>query len=95
VIAVTNTDFFAGYVLKSQMKELLEEEAKNAKDVTEQIEEERAKVVARTPVTEDTFKLWHAKKVEAKRKAREEVELERRKKGILNGREIFMQVRVF
>ena len=82
----------AGYVLKSQMKELLEEEAKNAKDVTEQIEEERSKVQARTPVTQETFKAWHAMKADAKRKAREEVEQERRKKGILNGREIFMQV---
>jgi len=80
-----------GYVLKSQMKELLEEEAKNAKDVTEQIEEERSKVQARTPVTQETFKAWHAMKADAKRKAREEVEQERRKKGILNGREIFMQ----
>ena len=33
-----------GYILKSQMKELLEEEARNVRDVTDIIEEERAKV---------------------------------------------------
>ena len=138
-----------GYVLKSQMKELLAEEAaKNARDMTEVclsggqwakaarlwcaaaavivsgffqhrlcgrpcahykarsallaapaparaqvIEEERAKVDAKTPVTEDTFRAWHAKKAEQRRNAREEVEAERRKKGVLNGREIFMQAR--
>lgn len=42
-----------GYVLKSQMKELLEEEAKNAKDITEVIEEQRQKVDAKTPITEE------------------------------------------
>lgn len=56
------------------------------------IEEERAKVEARTPVTAATFEAWHAKKREERRLAREEKEAERRKKGILNGREIFMQV---
>jgi hypothetical protein len=42
-----------GYVLKSQMKELLEQERANAKDIAEVIEEERAKVDARTPITEE------------------------------------------
>lgn len=43
-----------GYVLKSQMKELLEAEAaKNARDITEVIEEERAAVEAKTPITEE------------------------------------------
>ncbi|GBF95907.1 hypothetical protein Rsub_08498 [Raphidocelis subcapitata] len=81
-----------GYVLKSQMKELLEEErAKGSRDVAEIIEEERAKVEARTPITAETFAAWHAKKAEQRRLAREEKEAERRKKGVLNGREIFMQ----
>ena len=40
------------YVLKSQMKELLELEAKNAKSIEEEIEEERQKVDAKTPITE-------------------------------------------
>ena len=81
-----------GYVLKSQMKELLEEEAaRSRRDITEAIEEERAKVEARTPVTEATFAAWHAKKKEQRRLAREEADAERRRKGVLNGREIFMQ----
>ncbi|GLC34909.1 hypothetical protein PLESTB_001177000 [Pleodorina starrii] len=80
-----------GYVLKSQMKELLEEEARNAKDIAESIEEERAKVVAKTPVTEETFRTWHKAKREAKAAKAAADEDERRRKGILNGREIFMQ----
>ncbi|KAG2444374.1 hypothetical protein HXX76_001130 [Chlamydomonas incerta] len=79
------------YILKSQMKELLEEEARNAKDIAESIEEERAKVVARTPVTQATFSAWHQAKRDAKAAKRAADEEDRRKKGILNGREIFMQ----
>lgn len=41
----------AGYVLKSQMKELLEEQNANRKDVADLIEEERSRVVAKTPIT--------------------------------------------
>lgn len=74
------------------MKELLEEEARNAKDVTDIIEEERSKLDARTPINEEVFRAWHKAKMDAKRKAREEADSERRKKGMLNGREIFQQV---
>jgi hypothetical protein len=42
-----------GYVLKSQMKELLEEEASKVRDIAEVIEEERSKVEAKTPITEE------------------------------------------
>ena len=41
------------YVLKSQMKELLELEAKNAISIEEEIENERKKVDAKTPITEE------------------------------------------
>ena len=41
------------YVLKSQMKELLELEAKNAISIEEEIEMERKKVDAKTPITEE------------------------------------------
>lgn len=41
------------YVLKSQMKELLELEAKNAISIEEEIEIERKKVDAKTPITEE------------------------------------------
>lgn len=51
------------YVLKSQMKELLELEAKNAISIEEEIENERKKVDAKTPITEEvlpavTCSLW-------------------------------------
>lgn len=42
-----------GYVLKSQMKELLEAERAAQPSVEEQIEEERATVDAKTPITEE------------------------------------------
>ncbi|KAI7837815.1 hypothetical protein COHA_008303 [Chlorella ohadii] len=80
-----------GYVLKSQMKELLELEAANRQSVEEAIEEERAKVEAKTPVTEETFAAWMKAKEEAKQKEAEEKEAERRKKGVITGREIFLE----
>ncbi|PRW34000.1 zinc finger CCCH domain-containing 11 [Chlorella sorokiniana] len=80
-----------GYVLKSQMKELLELEAANRQSVEEAIEEERAKVEAKTPITEETFAAWVKAKEEAKKKAADEQEAERRKKGTLTGREIFLE----
>lgn len=49
-----------GYVLKSQMKELLEAEAaKNSRDITEVIEEERSRVEGRTPITEEVWSATH------------------------------------
>jgi len=45
------------YVLKSQMKELLELEAKNAISIEEEIEMERKKVDAKTPITEEVRNL--------------------------------------
>lgn len=80
-----------GYVLKSQMKELLEQEAANVKDAAESIEEERAKVDAKTPITEETFRQWYLAKREARKKAQQDKDEERRKKGMLTGREIFME----
>lgn len=78
-----------GYVLKSQMKALLEEEAANSKPIEEEIEEERSKVDAKTPITEEVFQKWKAEQDAARRKAEEEKEEERRRKGIMTGREIF------
>jgi hypothetical protein len=78
-----------GYVLKSQMKALLEEEAANAKSVEEMIEEERAKVDAKTPVTEEVFAAWKAAQDAARRERRAAEEEERRKRGVITGREIF------
>ncbi|KAK9816691.1 hypothetical protein WJX72_003761 [[Myrmecia] bisecta] len=80
-----------GYVLKSQMKELLELEKANAKSIEETIEEERAKVDAKTPITQETFKAWHQRKTEEKRRSFADTDEERKRRGLLTGREIFMQ----
>mmetsp|Transcript_675 Transcript_675/g.1960 ORF Transcript_675/g.1960 Transcript_675/m.1960 type:complete len:411 (-) Transcript_675:102-1334(-) len=80
-----------GYVLKSQMKELLEAERAAQPSVEEQIEEERAAVDAKTPITEETFKQWFEKKAGAIRAKEREVEEARRKRGALTGREIFAE----
>ncbi len=68
-------------------------QARNVKDIAEQIEEERAKIDARTPITQDVFKAWRQKKIEVRRAKKAAEEEERKKKGIMTGREIFLQVR--
>ena len=80
-----------GYVLKSQMKLLLEEEAANAKSVEELIEEERAMVDAKTPITDGVFKMWKAGQDAERRRVEVEKEEDRRRRGVLTGREIFAQ----
>ena len=42
-------------------------------------------------IRSQVFRVWRSKKVEERRKRKAEVEEERRKKGLLTGREIFMQ----
>lgn len=59
------------------------------KSVEEEIEEERAKVDAKTPMTSDVFKMWKAEQDAQRRKMEAEKEEERRKRGILTGREMF------
>ncbi len=79
-----------GYVLKSQMKQLLEEESANKMSVEEEIEEARAKVDAQTPITEEVFAKWKAELDATKKREAEELEAERKKSGKMTGREIFM-----
>lgn len=80
-----------GFVLKSQMKQLLEEESANKITVEEEIEEERAKVDAQTPITEEVFMMWKAELDMARKKEMEVKEAERKKRGQMTGREIFEQ----
>lgn len=80
-----------GYVLKSQMKQLLEEESANKITVEEEIEEERAKVDPQTPITEEIFMKWKAELDEAHKREIEAKEAERKKQGQMTGREIFEQ----
>lgn len=46
---------------------------------------------AKTPITDEVFEKWKAEQVAAQRKEDEAKEEERRKKGIMTGREIFAQ----
>ncbi len=80
-----------GFVLKSQMKQLLEEESANKITVEEEIEEERAKVDAQTPITEEVFMKWKGELDLARKKEMEAKEAERKKRGQMTGREIFEQ----
>ncbi|KAG6386328.1 hypothetical protein SASPL_155224 [Salvia splendens] len=54
-----------GYILKSQMKALLEEESKKV-SIEEEIENERAKIATTTPMTPELFMQWKMKKIEAR-----------------------------
>ena len=78
-----------GYVLKSQMAELVAAEAASAPSVEESIEAERAKVDAKTPVTEAVFAAWRARGAKVKEAADAEKAAARRAKGTLTGREVF------
>ncbi|KAK9812446.1 hypothetical protein WJX73_000378 [Symbiochloris irregularis] len=80
-----------GYVLKSQMKELLEAEAENAVPIEDEIEQERAKVDAKTPITEQVFLQWREKQKTKRAQKAEEAEAERKRRGNLTGREIFAE----
>ncbi|KAK1352628.1 hypothetical protein POM88_053059 [Heracleum sosnowskyi] len=52
-----------GYILKSQMKALLEKEVEK---ISEDIENQRAKVITSTPMTPELFLEWKKKKMEAR-----------------------------
>jgi len=78
-----------GYVLKSQMKQLMEEEMANKKSVEEEIEEERQKVEARTPLTEEVFQGWRQKKMAERIKQEAKKKEDRIKAQRYTGREIF------
>lgn len=71
---------------------MLEEEAANKKSIEEEIEEERAKVDAKTPITQAVFEQWRQKKKDDRQKAVDQAEVERKRKGVMTGREIFAQV---
>ena len=77
-----------GYVLPSQMKELLAAEAAAAPNIEDQIEAERAKVDARTPITAEVFAKWRADQEAAVAAAEGAAAAARAKAGTLTGREI-------
>jgi len=79
----------AGYVLKSQMKQLMEEELANKKSIEEEIEEERSKVDAATPLSEEVFRQWREKKMAERREKEDKAKEERIKAQRYTGRELF------
>ena len=77
-----------GYVLKSQIKALAAEAAANKKDIVDDIEEERARIAAVTPVTEAVFQAWKVKRNATRALAAAAARDERHKAGRLSGREL-------
>ncbi|EPS72128.1 hypothetical protein M569_02629, partial [Genlisea aurea] len=81
-----------GYVLKSQMKALLEEEAEKI-SIEEEIENQRAKVATSTPLTPELFLLWKKKKMEEREAGLAAQRAERAKNDRMRrvfGRELFL-----
>ncbi|GMN51189.1 hypothetical protein TIFTF001_020347 [Ficus carica] len=78
-----------GYVLKSQMKALLEEEADKI-TIEEEIENQRAKVTTTTPMTPELFFQWKKKKMEERDAGLAAQQAERAKNDRMSGRELFL-----
>ncbi|XP_027351729.1 zinc finger CCCH domain-containing protein 11 isoform X2 [Abrus precatorius] len=78
-----------GYVLKSQMKALLEEETEKI-TIEEEIENQRAKVATTTPMTPELFMEWKKKKIEERDANLAAEQAERAKNDRMSGRELFL-----
>lgn len=78
-----------GYVLKSQMKALLEEEAEKI-SIEEEIENQRAKVATTTPMTTELFFQWKNRKTEEREAGLAAKRAERAKNDRMSGRELFL-----
>ncbi|KAI3734810.1 hypothetical protein L6452_14289 [Arctium lappa] len=78
-----------GYILKSQMKALLEEEA-NKLAIEDEIEDQRAKVKTTTPMTTDLFMDWKKKKMDEKEAGLAAQRADRAKNDRMSGRELFL-----
>ncbi|KAK9913329.1 hypothetical protein M0R45_037147 [Rubus argutus] len=78
-----------GYVLKSQMKALLEEESEKIA-IEDEIENQRAKVTTCTPMTTELFMQWRNKKTEEKEAGLAAQRADRAKNDRMSGRELFL-----
>ncbi|KAK9064129.1 hypothetical protein SSX86_018001 [Deinandra increscens subsp. villosa] len=78
-----------GYILKSQMKALLEEEA-NKLAIEDEIEDQRSKVKTTTPMTTDLFMEWKKKKVDEREAGLAAQRADRAKNDRMSGRELFL-----
>ncbi|CAI0472456.1 unnamed protein product [Linum tenue] len=67
-----------GYILKSQMKALLDEESEKL-PIEEEIENQRAKVATTTPMTPDLFMQWKKKKMDERDASLDALRAERAK----------------
>ncbi|KAA3464107.1 zinc finger CCCH domain-containing protein 11-like [Gossypium australe] len=78
-----------GYVLKSQMKALLEEESEKI-TIEEEIENQRSKTTSSTPMTTELFMQWKTKKVEEREVSLAAQRADRAKNDRMSGRELFL-----
>ncbi|XAR69022.1 hypothetical protein NMG60_11000465 [Bertholletia excelsa] len=78
-----------GYILQSQMKALIEEEAEKI-PIEEEIEDQRAKLTTSTPLTPELFMQWKKKKMEERDAGLAAQRAERAKNDQMSGRELFM-----
>ncbi|XP_004307428.1 PREDICTED: zinc finger CCCH domain-containing protein 11-like [Fragaria vesca subsp. vesca] len=78
-----------GYVLKSQMKALLEEESEKIA-IEDEIENQRSKVTTCTPMTTELFMQWRNKKTEEKEAGLAAQRADRAKNDRMSGRELFL-----
>ncbi|XP_045831173.1 zinc finger CCCH domain-containing protein 11 [Trifolium pratense] len=78
-----------GYVLKSQMKALLEEES-DKMPIEEEIEKQRAQVKTTTPMTPELFMQWKKKKLDERDASLAAQQAERAKNDRMSGRELFL-----
>ncbi|XP_027174923.1 zinc finger CCCH domain-containing protein 11-like [Coffea eugenioides] len=78
-----------GYVLKSQIKALIEEETEKI-SIEEEIEDQRAKVATTTPMTPELFVQWKKKKIEERDASLAAQVADRAKNDRMSGRELFL-----
>lgn len=78
-----------GYVLKSQMKALIEEETEKI-SIEEEIENQRSKVTTTTPMTPELFMQWKKKKIEERDAGLAAERADRAKNDRMSGRELFL-----
>ncbi|XP_059667719.1 zinc finger CCCH domain-containing protein 11-like [Cornus florida] len=78
-----------GYILKSQMKALIEEESEKI-PIEEEIENQRAKITTSTPMTPELFIQWKKKKMEARDASMAAEKADRAKNDRMSGRELFL-----
>ncbi|OWM82368.1 hypothetical protein CDL15_Pgr001942 [Punica granatum] len=78
-----------GFVLKSQMKALIEEESEKT-PLEEEIENQRANIKTSTPLTPELFMKWKKKKMAERDANLDALRAERAKNDRMSGRELFL-----